>query len=93
MLRCWGAVGIFFNWFVKRRFKGWWLQYNYITSAALDSGLIMATIVIFFGLYLTKATAPDWFGNFDALSTLDMAGAAVQQLVPYGEIFGPSTWV
>ena len=24
---CWGAVGTFFNFYIKRRFRGWWMQY------------------------------------------------------------------
>lgn len=90
---CWGLVGTVFNWFIKRRMNGWWLQYNYITSAALDTGLIVSTIVIFFGLYLTEASAPNWFGNAGALSTADMDGTAVQSVLPAGQTFGPSTWI
>lgn len=73
--------------------NGWWLQYNYITSAALDTGLILSTIVVFFSLYLTGASAPNWFGNNEALSTSDMDGTAVQSVLPPGQTFGPSTWV
>ncbi|XXG72609.1 hypothetical protein AAC387_Pa07g1670 [Persea americana] len=35
---CWGAVGIFFNFVVYRRYKGWWAKYNYVLSAGLDAG-------------------------------------------------------
>lgn len=47
---CWGAVGVFFNGFIKRKFRGWWAKYNYVTSAGLDTGLYIATLVIFFAL-------------------------------------------
>ncbi|KAG6367381.1 hypothetical protein INS49_001570 [Diaporthe citri] len=90
---CWGVVGTVFNWFIKRRMKDWWLRYNYITSAALDTGLIISTIIIFFSLYLTETSAPKWFGNAGALSTLDMSESAVQSVLPPGETFGPSTWI
>lgn len=89
---CWGAVGTIFNFFIKRRWTRWWLQYNYITSAALDCGLIMSTIVVFFSLYYTQETPLDWFGNNAALSTADWMGTAVNSVVPPGETFGPSTW-
>ncbi|KAK3939466.1 sexual differentiation process protein 3 [Diplogelasinospora grovesii] len=89
---CWGTVGTAFNFFIKRRRTGWWLQYNYVTSAALDCGLIVSTLVIFFALYLSGTTAPAWFGNVDALQTLDMVSKAVQQHLPPGETFGPSQW-
>lgn len=82
-----------FNLVLKRRFYAWWLQYNYITSAALDCGLITSTIVVFFGLYLTEARAPAWFGNDAALLTADMTGTAVHATLPPGQTFGPQTWI
>ncbi|RYP64832.1 hypothetical protein DL769_006507 [Monosporascus sp. CRB-8-3] len=89
---CWGAVGWVFNWFIRRRYRGWWLQYNYITSAALDSGLIVSTIVIFFALYLSSATPPQWFGNVGVFGTLDQKGEAVKSFVEEDQTFGPATW-
>jgi OPT family small oligopeptide transporter len=89
---CWGTVGTIFNFFIRRKYTGWWLQYNYVTSAALDSGLIVSTIIVFFGLYLSLATPPQWFGNIGALSTLDAGNAAILSVLPPGATFGPSTW-
>ena len=89
---CWGIVGTIFGFFIRRRKSGWWLQYNYVTSSALDVGLLCSTIVIFFALYMTHTEAPKWFGNVAALSTLDMRGAAVKSHVNPGETFGPSVW-
>ncbi|CAK7239085.1 MAG: hypothetical protein STHCBS139747_000507 [Sporothrix thermara] len=89
---CWGSVGTFFNWFIRRRWNGWWLQYNYITSAALDCGLIVSTLIIFFTLYLTLADAPQWYGNINVFDTMDMTGSAVQQPLAEGATFGPTTW-
>ncbi|ORY55280.1 OPT family small oligopeptide transporter [Pseudomassariella vexata] len=89
---CWGTVGMLFNFFIKRRFNGWWLQYNYITSAALDCGLVTSTIVIFFTLYLTEAYPPQWFGNVGAFETMDQQGTAIKSYVAEGEIFGPTSW-
>ncbi|KAI0544702.1 OPT family small oligopeptide transporter [Xylaria curta] len=89
---CWGSVGLFFNYFIKRRFNGWWLHYNYITSAALDCGLIISTLLIFFTLYLTSANAPRWFGNYDVYETLDQRGLAIKSFAAAGETFGPTSW-
>jgi hypothetical protein len=36
---------------------------KYLTSAALDSGLIISTIVIFFAITLPQVTPPQWWGN------------------------------
>ncbi|KAI0835526.1 small oligopeptide transporter [Hypoxylon sp. FL0890] len=89
---CWGAVGFTFNYFIKRRWNGWWLQYNYITSAALDCGLAISTIIIFFTLYLTSAQLPQWYGNYDVFDTLDQTGMAIKTFVAEGETFGPTSW-
>lgn len=86
-------MGTIFNYFIKRRYNAWWLQFNYITSAALDCGLIVSTIVVFFGLYLTQVSPPNWFGNTAALETADMMGTAVLSVLPPGQTFGPSKWV
>jgi OPT family small oligopeptide transporter len=86
---CWGVVGFIFNFWIKRRWLGWWSQYNYITSAALDTGLFISTIVIFFTLQLTNAQPPQWWGNVDVLNTLDATDRAVRIVLPPGETFGP----
>jgi len=82
-----------FNFFIKRRWSGWWMQYNYITSAALDCGLIVSTIVIFFALSMSNAQPPQWFGNVQVFETLDFTHQAVQKVIAEGEApFGPDTW-
>jgi len=95
---CWGSVGMFFNGFLKRRYRGWWSRYNYITSAGLDTGLYIATIVIFFALVLPqKVNPPQWFMNpavdgnpniTNAFNNLDSTGAITKTLAD-GETFGP----
>ncbi|KAK6594613.1 OPT family small oligopeptide transporter [Botrytis cinerea] len=65
---------------------------NYITSAALDTGLILCTLLIFFTLELTNAKPPQWFGNVDVFETMDMQGTAVRKVLAEGETFGPETW-
>jgi hypothetical protein len=92
MYLCWGIWGTVFNYFIRRRWPGWWYQYNYVTSAALDSGLIMSTIVIFFTLYLTSVEPPQWFGNYYVYDTFDQQGLAMKTFVAAGETFGPKTW-
>ncbi|RDW63331.1 small oligopeptide transporter-2 [Coleophoma cylindrospora] len=87
---CWAIVGFIFNKYIKTRWSGWWLEYNYITSAALDSGLLISTIVIFFVLRLPGATAPKWWGNDAVFKTLDMTAAAKK--IPENGKFGPTSW-
>lgn len=87
---CWGIVGIF-N-YIKCRYTGWWLQYNYVTSGVLDCGLIISTLVIFFTLYLTSVDAPKWWGNDGALETMDYMNEAIYKHIQSGETFGPSVF-
>ncbi|GAO14569.1 hypothetical protein UVI_02032790 [Ustilaginoidea virens] len=89
---CWGVVGIVFNYFIKRRYTGWWLQYNYIVSAALDCGLIISTLVIFFTLYMTNASAPNWWGNDGMTDTLDWRASAISKPLAPGQTFGPAVF-
>jgi hypothetical protein len=66
----WGLVGFTFNSYIRNKFRGWWLQYNYVLSAGLDAGLALSTIVIFFALTMTNTQAPKWWGNTVVKSTL-----------------------
>ncbi|PGH32845.1 OPT family small oligopeptide transporter [[Emmonsia] crescens] len=88
----WAIVGLIFNFWIRRRWPGWWQNYNYITSAALDTGLVLATIVIFFALTFPKVEFPSWWGNRVPYETLDYAYKATIKTVREGEKFGPTTW-
>ncbi|KAJ4094301.1 hypothetical protein NW760_014694 [Fusarium oxysporum] len=89
----WGAVGFVFNNLIKNRRRGWWMQYNYITSAGLDIGLAICTILIFFAIQLTNTKVPQWWGNVDVFNTLDASvDLNVQKTVTPGETFGPQSW-
>jgi hypothetical protein len=86
----WAIVGLFFNWYLKRRAQGWWLKYNYILSAGLDAGLAVTTLLIFLCLYYPGVTL-EWWGNTVDSTTADAAGLPLLT-VSAGETFGPSTW-
>lgn len=88
----WAIVGLIFNYGIRRRFKGWWTQYNYLTSAGLDCGLIICTIIIFFALTLPEVDVPQWWGNVKVFETLDATGAAIRKTVAEGQTFGPKVW-
>jgi OPT family oligopeptide transporter len=66
----WGIVGFIFNKVIRNSKRGWWLTYNYVTSAALDSGLALSTIIIFFALLLPQVNPPAWWGNNVVGSTM-----------------------
>ncbi|KAH8646224.1 small oligopeptide transporter [Xylariales sp. PMI_506] len=88
----WFSVGAFFNKFVRDRWRGWWMRYNYLTSAGLDSGLILCTIVIVLCLSLTNTTGPSWWGTEGFGNNLDYQGEAIKIILEPGETFGPTSW-
>jgi OPT family small oligopeptide transporter len=97
----WAAVGFIFQYVIRRRHFSWWTKYNYVLSAALDSGVAVCIIVIFFALQFPKngtigvTNIAQWWGNTVPFVGADYgplgAGTPVQALNP-GETFGPSTW-
>ena len=88
----WGMIGLLFNRYIRNKYRGWWLRFNYITSAGLDSGLAIATIIIVLTLSLTNTEAPKWWGNDVVSSTLDAQDSAFKITLPKGQKFGPKTW-
>jgi OPT family small oligopeptide transporter len=93
----WAGVGFFFQYFVRRRYFSWWTKYNYVLAAALDSGLAISILVIFFTLQYPKNgtiglhTIQAWWGNTIPFTGADGLGTPVRLLAP-GETFGPSHW-
>jgi hypothetical protein len=85
----WGTIGYIFNKVIRSRARGWWLSYNYILSAALDTGLAFGTILIFFALQLPQIEPPVWWGNTIDGSTLDANNKAIRIKLKAGETFGP----
>ncbi|KAK7244641.1 hypothetical protein RIF29_39466 [Crotalaria pallida] len=58
----WGAVGIFFNFYVYRKFKAWWARHTYILSAALDAGVAFLAVLLYFSLQSYGIFGPTWWG-------------------------------
>ncbi|KAJ9672445.1 hypothetical protein PVL29_025883 [Vitis rotundifolia] len=58
----WGAVGLFFNLYVYRRYRQWWAKYTYVLSAALDAGVALMGIIIFFALQSKGIFGVGWWG-------------------------------
>lgn len=88
-------VGFVFNYVIKKRYGAWWRKFNFIVSAALDSGLAISTIVIFFTLGLSGLNGGSfvsWWGVNIAQNTMDASGSALQKVVADGETFGPKSW-
>ena len=66
----WAATGFIFNYLIRRFHFRWWMRYNYILSAALDSGVGISMIVVFFALQFPSGRVKfDWWGNTYVLSS------------------------
>jgi len=65
----WAIVGFLFQYVIRRRHFSWWTKYNYVLSAALDSGVAIGVVLIFFCLQYPKNgaiglnTVQAWWGN------------------------------
>ncbi|KAF8182153.1 OPT oligopeptide transporter [Mycena galopus ATCC 62051] len=87
----WALTGFIFNYVIRRRNFRWWMRYNYILSAALDAGLAISLVVMFFALSYPKQAAPlNWWGNTVWQNTADALGLPL--LVSETGTFGPLTW-
>jgi OPT family small oligopeptide transporter len=93
----WILTGFVFQWWMRRFHFRWWMRYNYILSAALDAGVALGLIAIYFMLQYPRNgtiglnTVQAWWGNTVWLKTSDALGAPHRSLNP-GETFGPSSW-
>jgi len=93
----WTIVGFVFQYVIRRRYFSWWTKYNYVLSAALDSGVAISIILIFFCLeyplngQIGINTIQTWWGNTVFTKTGDWNSVSLKT-VPPGMTFGPSKW-
>jgi len=79
---------------IRRRRAAWWTKYNYVLSAAMDAGVGVSAIIIFFCLQYPKegqiggTTISSWWGNTVFANTADARLVRSITLSP-GETFGP----
>ncbi|KAG0160772.1 hypothetical protein PDIDSM_8302 [Penicillium digitatum] len=88
----WWIVNLIFNAILRRHKPAWWSKYNYVLSAALDCGVAVATVIIFFCTTL-PAGSLSWRGNTVSKTTADGKGTPYMGLPACG-YFGPpkGTW-
>ncbi|GKT56510.1 OPT family small oligopeptide transporter [Colletotrichum tofieldiae] len=84
------VVSFIFNKWLKGKYPQWWAKYNYVLSAALDSGLAISAIVIFFTLVFPGVQL-SWWGNNIQTTTIDGQGIPLKD-IPTNGTFGPATW-
>ncbi|KAK0472353.1 OPT oligopeptide transporter protein-domain-containing protein [Armillaria novae-zelandiae] len=76
----WAIVGFIFQYVFWRRHFSWWTKYNYVLSAAMDSGVAVSAVIIFFCLQYPMNgniginTVQKWWGNTVPFSNADSAG-------------------
>ncbi|KAK2036441.1 OPT family small oligopeptide transporter [Colletotrichum somersetense] len=90
----WYIVNLVFNKIIYRKFYAWWTKYNYVLAAALDTGLALSGIVIFFAItYGPGIEFPAWWGNTVWQNTADGKGLPWLEMPAVG-YFGPAngTW-
>ncbi|KAJ7163826.1 OPT oligopeptide transporter, partial [Mycena crocata] len=85
----WASAGFIFCFFIRRRHFRWWMRYNYILSAALDAGVALATLLMFFTVVYRNVNV-DWIGNTIWLNTADAMGLSFR--TPDTGTFGPAEW-
>ncbi|KAJ7765070.1 OPT oligopeptide transporter [Mycena maculata] len=93
----WAIVGFLFQYVIRRHHFAWWTKYNYVLSAAMDGGVAISAVFIFFVLQYPRGgtigenSIQTWWGNTVYSNTLDGARTPLIALGP-GETFGPTTW-
>ncbi|KAJ7098330.1 OPT oligopeptide transporter [Mycena epipterygia] len=87
----WALAGFVINYYVRRRHFRWWFRHAYILSAALDAGLALALVVMFFAVeYPRGGITLNWIGNTIWQTTADAMGLPLFTS-PTGT-FGPAKW-
>ncbi|KAF5181908.1 Oligopeptide transporter [Thalictrum thalictroides] len=77
----WLVIGVIFNYYVFRYRKQWWQKYNYILSAAMDAGVAIIGVIVYFtlsnnGINLT------WWGEYCDLASCRTAKGIVVDSCP-----------
>jgi OPT family small oligopeptide transporter len=90
-----GAVYMSFGFmYYLRRYKtAWWEKYNYVLAAALNAGVALSGVIIFFAVQY-HAVDVNWWGTEVTSQGID-GGAGQQALIttlPAKGYFGPDSW-
>ncbi|MCJ1334893.1 hypothetical protein MMC09_000158 [Bachmanniomyces sp. S44760] len=84
----WALVCFVFNYVIRRRASAWWGKYTMTLSAALDSGLAFALVVVFFGFIYPGWMDLSWWGTQVYKQGCDWRACSYKTVEP-GEHFGP----
>ncbi|KAF9359116.1 hypothetical protein BGX26_000137 [Mortierella sp. AD094] len=67
------ALGFIFMWYLKRYHNEWWTQYNYVTSAAMDTGVALSGLVCYFMLQSWDIDFVEWWGATNEIDHCPLA--------------------
>jgi OPT family small oligopeptide transporter len=93
----WAIVGFIFQYVIRRRHFSWWTKYNYVLSAAMDAGVAISAVLIFFILQYPKNgtiganNIQVWWGNTVFSNNADAKGTPLRKLAK-GQTFGKTSW-
>jgi len=93
----WAIVGFVFQFVIRRWHFSFWAKYNYVLSAALDSGTAIGVMLVYFCLQFPLSgtiganTIQQWWGNRVYKETADWQYVPLKT-VSSGTTFGPSVW-
>ncbi|KAL1408010.1 hypothetical protein Q8F55_004807 [Vanrija albida] len=79
-------LGFLFNFVIRKRYFSWWKRYNYLLQAAMDTGVALAIIIIFFGLTYNGVKL-NWALNTVGTKNMDAKGTPAFK-VAKGSHFG-----
>jgi len=60
----WFVLGYIFQFYLFRNKSEWWHRYNYVLSAAMDTGTALSGLFLFFAIQYWGVTV-NWWGNND----------------------------
>ncbi|KAH7162194.1 OPT oligopeptide transporter protein-domain-containing protein [Dactylonectria estremocensis] len=67
------VLALFFNYYIKRRYKAWWEMYAYVLTSSFMAAIGISGLVMFFGLQRLDIRL-DWWGNRIAGQGVDQGG-------------------
>mgnify|MGYP003366237519 FL=1 len=71
----WFIVGMFFNFFIHKRYTGWWRRYNLVSAVGMDCGVAIAIIIVYFAVqYPGGVSKYSWWGTTVASAGCDSSG-------------------
>jgi len=62
MFVSWFILGIVFQFYIFRYRNSWWSKYNYVLSAAMDTGVAICGLFLFFA-FQSRGIEVNWWGN------------------------------